>query len=172
LTQEPTPSIPDAEKSFLSLLEIHRRIDESFLQHQEALLVLDVELARARLTLFELMLVEHMTDEEKLMLPIFERAGPLPGCSVELFTGEHRRMLQFVSRFHEKLDEMETAPEGLKRKVLSLLDEEAMFKLLMEHHNSREETIFYPALDAVASSDEREELIARCLPDPPIESGC
>ena len=41
------------EPSFLSLLEVHERLDEIFLLHQEALLALDVEHALVTLRGFE-----------------------------------------------------------------------------------------------------------------------
>jgi hypothetical protein len=38
-----------------------------------------------------------------------------------------------------------------------------MFKLLAEHHDSREQTILYPALDNVTTEEEKRNLLARCL---------
>jgi hypothetical protein len=85
--------------SFLSLLKIHEHLNEMLLLHQEALLALDVELALARLKQFERQLRAHMRVEEDLLLPVYVRAGRIQGGPVEFYTGEHKRMLEFLVRF-------------------------------------------------------------------------
>jgi hemerythrin-like domain-containing protein len=147
---------------FLSLMEIHNALGELFLLHQEALLEGDVLLATNRLREFEAALLSHIKSEEVWLLPVYARAGRIAGGSEELFTGEHKKMRQFISRFYERLEEMKYAAD-LKRPVLRLLDDEAMFKLLVEHHDAREENILYPTLDRVTSEQEKQELLARCF---------
>lgn len=51
----------------------------------------------------------------------------------------------------------------LKRQTLKLFDEEAMFNLLVEHHDSREQNILYLTLDRVTSEMEKQDLLARCF---------
>jgi hemerythrin-like domain-containing protein len=149
-------------KSFLSLLDVHERLAELFLLHQEALLMLDVDLALSRLEQFELELRSHMRVEEELLLPVYSRAGRIPGGPVEFYTGEHKRMLEFLSRFSEKLKQLKNKPVSLKREIIGLFDEEAMFKHLMQHHDMREQNILYPTLDKVTEEKERDELLSRC----------
>jgi len=158
--------------SFLSLLEIHEHLNEMLLLHQEALLALDVELALASLKQFEIQLRAHMHVEEDLLLPVYARAGRIQGGPIEFYTGEHKRMLEFLGRFTERLEKLKANPENLKRGIIELFDDEAQFKQLMQHHDAREENILYPTLDKVTSKEERVELLSRCrtLVAPPNET--
>jgi hemerythrin-like domain-containing protein len=148
--------------SFLSLLEIHEHLNEMLLLHQEALLVLDVGLALERLKQFELELRAHMRVEEDLLLPVYARAGRIQGGPIEFYTGEHKRMLEFLARFTENLEALRANPANLKRGILKLFDEQALFKQLMQHHDMREQNILYPTLDKVTSEEERRDLLSRC----------
>ncbi|MBI3950741.1 MAG: hemerythrin domain-containing protein [Acidobacteria bacterium] len=150
-----------APPSFLSLLKTHQRLDELFLSHQEALLMLDVGLALERLLEFERELLVHMRYEEDWLLPVYERAGRIPGGQVEFFTGEHKKMLLFLTRFKEALRQLETNPPDLMRQIIKLFDDQALFKHLVEHHDLREQNILYPTLDQVTDEDERRELLSR-----------
>ncbi len=145
--------------SFLSLLKTHARLTELFLSHQEALLMLDIRVARERLIEFERELWEHMQFEEERLIPLYERAGRISGGQVEFFTGEHKKMLLFLGRFKERLAHLEEDPSGLKRAVIELFDDQALFKHLVEHHDQREKNILYPMLDRVTNEEERRELL-------------
>lgn len=148
--------------SFVSLLATHQNLKELFLQHQEALLDGDLAQARDRLEVFERALLHHMQDEEELLLPVYGRAGAIPGGPPILFTGEHKRMQELLAGFARALSSLEQEPDGRKRGILSLLDRQATFKNLMDHHDLREANILYPALDRVTSGAERREILARC----------
>jgi len=150
------------ETTFLSLLDIHRALDELFFEHQAALIGLDFDRARSRLAEHRSELREHMRYEEEVLLPVYERAGSIPGGPIELFTGEHRRMMEFIDRFSVAVAELERAPDQV-RGVIALLDDEAVFKSLCQHHDQRERNILFPALDRVTVDQERADLIARGL---------
>ena len=150
------------EVSCASLLDIHKSLKELFLQHQEALLDGDLARARDRLEAFECTLLHHMRDEEDLLLPVYERAGAIAGGPPVLFTGEHKRMRELLAGFKQVLSSLEQKPDGRKRGILWLLDRQATFKNLMEHHDLREANILYPTLDRVTSEAERREILARC----------
>lgn len=147
--------------SFLILLETHERLNELFLLHQEALLVPDIRLALERLLDFERELLAHMQFEEERLLPVYQRAGRIPGGAIEFFTGEHKKMRLFLDRFKETLRQLDAQPPDLKRKIIKLFDDQAMFKHLVEHHDLREQNILYPTLDRVTSEDERQALLRR-----------
>src|SRR5215471_10532975 len=149
--------------SFLSLLEIHGQLNEMLLLHQEALLAFDLELAFVRLKKLEAELREHMRVEEELLLPVYSRAGRIRGGPIEFFTGEHKRLLEFLDRFEEKLAELTPSQPDLKRRIIELLDEQSVFKQLMQHHDMRERNILYPTLDKVTSEQERRDLLSSSL---------
>jgi hemerythrin-like domain-containing protein len=145
--------------SFLSLLETHEEVRELFLLHQEALLSLDILLAVERLDECERRLQAHLQAEEELLFPIYRRAARVPGGSVELFVSEHRKMLRFLAQFRDELEALRQPVPNLARRILGLLDTEASFKHLAEHHDLREANILYPTLDRVTSEAECRELL-------------
>jgi hemerythrin-like domain-containing protein len=147
--------------SFMSLLKVHDELKELFLSHQVALLALDLELAHERLLEFRREIEKHMQVEEELLLPVYNRAGRIPGGPVEFFTGEHKRLLEFLSRFDEMLTEMESGTDNRARKIIELFDAEAVFKSLLEHHDLREQNIFYPVLDEITTEQERQQLLSK-----------
>lgn len=155
--------IAEREPSFLALLRVHERLNELFLQHQEALLEQDIPHAREQLVTYERELRAHMAVEEDVLLPVYARAGAIPGGPIELFLGEHRKMREFLERFRTTLAELEAHPTDLRRRIIHLFDEQTMFKHLVEHHDLREANILYPALDRVTTDAERRELVRRCL---------
>ena len=153
-----------AELSFVSLLDIHKVLKELFLQHQESLLDGDLTRGAERLEEFERNLLRHIRDEEDLLLPVYVRAGAITGGPPVLFTGEHKRMQELLAGFKQTLSSLAQTPDGRKRGILWLLDRQATFKNLMEHHDLREANILYPALDRVTSEAERREILGRCGP--------
>ena len=150
------------QPSFVSLLEIHEHLNEMLLLHQEALLALDVGLALTKLEVFERELYDHIRVEEELLLPVYARAGRIPGGALEFYTGEHKKLLEFLARFKARLEELREGVRDLKRGIIELFDEQARFKQLMQHHDMREQNILYPALDKVTGDEERRELLNRC----------
>lgn len=146
--------------SFLSLLAIHEDLGEFFLRHQEALLAGNLSTAAALLESYEQRLRQHIRDEEDLLLPVYERAGRIPGGAVEFFTGEHRKMLEMLTRLRHDLSRIEAQPAP--RDIIRLFDDAAKYKSLVEHHDQREQNILYPALDRVTGETERTALLQQC----------
>jgi hemerythrin-like domain-containing protein len=142
------------------LAVLHRDLEELFLQHQEALLVLDLPLAAERLGRYAEVLRRHMAAEEEVLLPLLPRAGRIRGAAPELFTGEHERLLALLARARALLEALDPAAPDVRRRVLELLDAEGTLKHLEHHHHLREETLLVPALEQVTDAPEREALLA------------
>lgn len=146
--------------SFNDLLEIHTTLDELFLEHQRALLRLDLTAASAALEAYELELLLHIQDEEQLMLPLYrERVEAPVGGTAEIFFGEHDKIRQYVALFVEAIRKLERS-DDLEKDVLWLLDSQTTFKRLHVHHDTREKKMLYPLLDAVTTEEERRDLFA------------
>ena len=150
--------------SFEELTSVHRWLDELFLAHQLELLSLNARAALDRLAEYETNLNTHIDDEEKLLIPLYGvRTDHVPGGAVELFTGEHKKIKNFLEEFHSQLSTIIAANgEERKRKTILLFDREAMYKGLLEHHHAREQNVLFPWLDKVTRSDERCRLLDRC----------
>ncbi|MBK6426918.1 MAG: hemerythrin domain-containing protein [Blastocatellia bacterium] len=150
----------------MSLLDVHDRLDELFLRHQEAVLLFDVELSRATLDDYERELVEHMRFEEDALFPIYERALPIAGGGIDLFRNEHQKLLRYVAGIRKSFETLRPRETGGPTRIIELLDFEAKFKNLLKHHDLRERNILYPVLDRVASPAETRALLSR----PPAEA--
>lgn len=157
--QEPPPT------SFLSLLETHEWLDEHFLLHQEALLAQDLPLALELLEEVDEGQREHIRIEEEILLPVYARAGSIPGGNPQFYINEHKKMLAILDGFKETLPRLiRKSPGERRRETIELFDQGYWFKRLLEHHDQREENILYPVLDQVTSEEERRELLKQCFP--------
>lgn len=150
----------ERRKSFSKLLQVHVRLDELFLDHQRALLRLDLSTALDVLEAYETELLAHMQDEEELMIPLYRERAEVPvGGTAEIFLGEHDKLRQFLVLFKEELAKSETF-QDLERGALFLLDSQHIFKRLLVHHDNREKKILYPLLDQITTEQERVDLFA------------
>lgn len=150
--------------SFAALIEVHQWLDELFIEHQIALLSLDLASAVARLHRYADTLALHMKDEEEILIPLYAaRTSKIPGGAVAMFTGEHAKLNGFVAEFFAAVASLHGDPgDDLKRGIVKLFDREALCKGLVEHHHAREQNVLFPWLDKITSVEERATLLARC----------
>ena len=147
--------------SFSNLLQLHRGLDDLFLEHQRALLRLDLQRASVVLDQYERDLLAHIRDEENLMMPLYRQRATAPtGGAPEIFAGEHDKLRQFLDLFRAELHKL-NGIEDLERGVLFLIDSQHLFKRLLVHHDTREQKMLYPLLDEVTTEAERESIFAQ-----------
>jgi hemerythrin-like domain-containing protein len=146
-----------------SLMSLHPELEELFLLHQEALVERRFELASELLDAYERLLRTHMRHEEERILPIFDRAGPVPRWPRVLYTGQHDKMLSLLESIRSALKELRWATTELRRGAIALLGFEATYKHLLEHHDGAEAQGLYPVVDRTASPEEQERVLAACL---------
>jgi hypothetical protein len=150
------------ETSFDSIFDFHADLEEIFALHQESLLLLELERARALCGAYRRLLALHMSHEEEQLLPIFARAGHIERWPSVLYTGQHQKMNALLDRIEQRLDAMIADPPlNRRRAVISLLDLETTYKHLGEHHDGAEREGFVPNLDRVSDSAERSSLLDR-----------
>lgn len=159
----------EKELSFLTLLKLHRELDEIFFRHQEALLLCEIDRAVEELERHRAKLLIHIQNEEDLLLPIYgARTDKIPGGPLELFTGEHKKIKMFLAEFCETLSQMRARdPSDLRRSIIALFDRQFMYKHLSEHHDLRERNALYPWLDRITSDEERRALLTKCFGEHP-----
>lgn len=147
--------------SFKDLLELHQSLDDLFLEHQRALMRLDLDRAERLLREYEGALLAHIRDEEVLMLPLYrERVTAPVGGTFEIFMGEHEKLQQFLGLFRDEIEKIRKM-DDIERGALFLIDSQHLFKRLLVHHDTREKKMLYPLLDEVTSESERGDLFAR-----------
>ncbi|MGZ8842176.1 MAG: hemerythrin domain-containing protein [Pyrinomonadaceae bacterium] len=147
--------------SFNDLLELHSRLDDLFLEHQRALLRLELDRAAAALDEYATELLAHIRDEEESMIPLYrDRVNAPVGGAAELFLGEHEKLKRFLVLFAEEIEKIRNM-DDVERGVLFLIDSQHLFKRLLAHHDTRERKMLYPLLDEVTTLEEREKLFAQ-----------
>lgn len=148
--------------SFAALVEVHAVIEDVFLAHQEALTLLDVGAARELFSIHGRLLGLHIQHEERLLIPVFERAGAVPKWPTVLYTGQHKKMLGMLEGVPAALDELERLPLAQRRRaMLRVLDHETTYKHLVEHHEGAEREGLFPIADRSGEADERRALLER-----------
>ena len=158
--------------SFCDLLSLHEQLDELFLEHQRALMRLDLDRAESLLGKYEGELFAHIRDEEELMIPLYQRRAAAPiGAAADIFLNEHEKLRQFIVLFKEEITKIRKM-DDLERGALFLIDSQHLFKRLLVHHDTREKKMLYPLLDEVTTEAERRELFAQLQisPESPIQS--
>ena len=150
-------------KRFNDLLILHRQLDEQFLEHQRALIRGDLESASNILDRYERQLLDHIRDEEEILLPIFETRVEAPvGGSAEIFRNEHIKIRDYVALLKEEIPKLANAKDR-ERAAIFMLDSETTFKRLMVHHDSRERKFLYKLLDEATTEDERLDLFQKFI---------
>jgi hypothetical protein len=141
---------------FSDLLLLHKQLDEQFFEHQRALMRGELETSLAILIAYEEQLLEHMRDEEDVLIPVFEARVEAPvGGSGEIFRNEHKKIQQYLELFKAEFSRLAQATDR-ERAIIFLLDSETTFKRLLVHHDTREKKFLYPLLDQ--STTEAEKL--------------
>ena len=133
--------------SFSDLLSVHQRLDDLFLEHQRALMRLDLIRAATLLDEYENQLMAHIRDEENLMIPLYRQRAAAPiGAAAEIFLGEHEKLRQLLGLFKAEIDKIKKS-DDIERSALFLIDSQHLFKRLLVHHDTRERKMLYPLLD-------------------------
>ena len=150
-----------AAASFLELLTVHARLFQLFDQHQEALVERDFPRALQRLLTLRREFEAHVTGEEALLTQLFANKDSVRGTPLDLFFGEHKPLRELLVGFEDATRRLDPAAARSSRDVIELLDEEALFKAIFRHHDERERSLLYPALDQSVPGSQRRAELAR-----------
>lgn len=143
------------------IMAVHSELDAIFLEHQRALLRMDHAMAVTELERYEVGLIRHMQDEERILLPLYSGRCEFPAVGApKLFLDEHEKMRAHITVLKEATADLPNASD-LEPAVLRLLGHEAFYLRLAGHHDKREGDYLYPLLDAALSDSERRELLER-----------
>jgi hemerythrin-like domain-containing protein len=140
-------------------MQLHAELDEVFALHQEALVLLDFELAGELLAAYVRLLKTHMRHEEQLILPIFERAGPIARWPVNLYTGQHEKMLRLLEEAGSSVIALRKLEHGRRRGAIALITNEASYQHLVEHHDGAERQGLYAVVDETATPEEQAHVL-------------
>ena len=147
--------------SFLALLSAHGDMLGLFLEHQEALLSRDFGRALERLLEMRRAFEQHVNAEEELLPKLFAEVDSVRGTPLELFTGEHRHMRELLGSFESATRKLDPADPSIARRLVELIEDEALFKSIFLHHDDRERNLLYPAFDRHTPAPGRPDLLRR-----------
>lgn len=148
-------------RNLSELLALHHDLEEIFFAHQCKLLHYEFDEAFLLLEEYEKALAKHIHDENTHLLPIYAERGEIAkGGAPQLFYDEHEKLLNHIILFKEETTKLKVEKD-LDRKLIWLLEREAFFKKLCDHHDIRETNFLYPELDRITSAEEKLELLSK-----------
>jgi hemerythrin-like domain-containing protein len=145
--------------TFSALLSEHAELEQIFDRHQRALISKDIGAAAANIMMFESHLMQHITFEEDVILPLYKsKNAEVEGGNLPIFQAEHRKLREFAARLTRHTTALYSTTDILGS-ILKILEEEALFKGLFDHHALREQNLLFPRLDAMTTELERERVL-------------
>lgn len=150
------------ERRFVELSRAHREIDALFLLHQEALVERNAREADRLLFLLGDSLRRHLDDEERHLFPVLAEGREIPGATQGILLKEHERIFALLREIETRVERIDLESAGAARRIVELIDQEGVLKRLIEHHEAREESLVFPALDARVEAAERARLLESC----------
>src|SRR5262250_2055589 len=150
-----------AVKQSLSLVSEHDELEDLFKEHQLALLTRDLNLSFAMIKAFEDALERHIEYENEVLLPLYAaKKAETEGATLPIFRAEHRKLREVCAKLTHSTAGLNSSSDILAS-ILTVLDEEALFKGLFSHHRLREENLLFPRLDACTTEWEREKALEK-----------
>lgn len=146
-------------KTFIALNQNLEYCDFLFLQHQIYLMYKNIQQAVA---VFEQLIIirdYHLDIMETILLPAFEQAvQQIPeGAKPLYFIREKKLILKHLNKHIRNLGHVLLHSENLN--IVSLFEEYAWLKDLLDHHDAREKAFLFPLLDEKLTSEKKEELL-------------
>lgn len=159
-----------ALRSLEPLVDLHQAMDVLILRHRLALMAADLPCAIKMLRRFAMCMGRHIEDERALVIPLYANASPPAGyergAAPEIFENEHQKISGWIAELEaatEALAREALQGDALRAKCLQLLDREKVFSDLIEHHDLRERTYLYPALERLLTEVEKLDLVERMI---------
>lgn len=147
--------------NIIDLTKQHHHISKLFTTHQKMLMHGDMKQAFDTLDELKKYVSDHMKAENDYLLPLYEKhVSPIPiGGAVEFFIHEHHKIDRFLEEFSGKSSKFKRNPTSSEIDIVKLFDQHYIFKHLLDHHHTREDTFLFPLLDKVLDDVEKKEVL-------------
>ena len=142
----------------------HDQLDELFKTFQQ-LKRSDFPKAKEAFEAFKFGLQRHIVWEEDLLFPLWEKkTGRSEEGPTVVMRAEHRQIGQQLTAIHGKVSEQNPNSDQEEQALLDILGS----------HNRKEERALYPAIDQVASAEDRETVFQHMknIPEERHKLGC
>lgn len=141
------------------MMAVHDEVRERIDRHQLAVVARRRGDALASLAELERALVAHARDEERCVIPEYEkRCGPFADNPPELFLAEHAKLVRDLAAIRELL--ARCAEPLAPTEVIAVIELEQRWKGLFAHHDLREANVLYPRLAARLDADAERAVLA------------
>lgn len=158
--ERPGPSSASAP-SLSQFQDEHDRMMAMFRTYQCGLMSLNLVEARCGLVSLRYALAVHMRVEDEVLMPLYMGLEHQPeGGAPLFFEKEHaklERLLKGLFAGLEGLERIDKESALTREDALLVIEHGFTFKHLFEHHTSREDKAFYPAINASLSPAERQQ---------------
>ena len=129
----------------------HDKLDEHFKCFQKNKRQ-DYARAKECFEKFKSGLHRHIAWEEEILFPLFEeKTGMTDGGPTFVMREEHRQIKALLEEVHKKVQRQNPESDQEEQQLWDVL----------KQHNHKEEAILYPAIDRVASDEEREAVFEK-----------
>jgi len=143
----------------LELADTHRALHALLENHLQQVVLGEVDAARAAWRKFSALLRAHAAAEDTLLTPLFVELGlESTGCTAALLDAEHRKIGREVEAGDRRCAEASSSLDAEAR--LAWVRASRLLSELLDHHDQRERSAFFPALDAVLGDEQRDRLVA------------
>jgi regulator of cell morphogenesis and NO signaling len=105
--------------------------------------------AREKFISFKHGLERHITWEEEILFPLFQRKTGTVEGPVAVMEDEHRQILNILEHINLKLQNNDSSSNRFEHDLMVLLG----------GHNIKEENVLYPVLDHLLTQDEKANLV-------------
>ena len=139
----------------------HRHISKLFNMHQKMLLNGNINRAHETLTDFKKYIKNHMKAENDFLIPLYEKSvSPIPiGGAVEYFIHEHHKITRFIEELSGMSSDLKKISSSSNVELVKLFDQHYIFKHLLDHHHTREDTFLFRLLDKLVEEKEKNEIL-------------
>lgn len=131
----------------------HRVLENLLIRHQEALIGGDYAAALGDYEDFARHVRRHIRLENDVLLPAYAVLGNLPRAGKpDFFYEEHEKIIREVDAIHAVVRNLSSGTP--RRAIVYLIEKELRLKVLMEHHERRENETMLPILRGSLSGGE------------------
>lgn len=142
----------------------HDRLDQ-LLETYRQLKRVDFARAKQAFREFKFGLQRHIISEETILFPLFEdKSGLRDRGPTVVMRAEHREIGRRLEALHDKVRRQDVDSEREEEELLQALSV----------HNQKEENVLYPAIDRLASAEEKADAFRKIeeLPEEAYRSCC
>jgi hemerythrin-like domain-containing protein len=143
------------------LVRQHQHISKLFNTHQKMLMHGNINQAHETFSDFKKYIKSHIKAENDYLIPLYEKyVSPIPiGGAVEFFVYEHHKINRFIEKFSGLSANLKKISSSADIELVKLFDQHYIFKHLIDHHHTREDTFLFRLLDKLIEESDKSEIL-------------